>query len=218
MNVLRIQSLLSKLDEQNAHLIAVTKHHPPEEILLLYEMGLRDFGENRVQELLEKKEAMPGDIRWHMIGHLQRKKVKKIAPFIHLIQSLDRIPLWEEIDKQAKRNHRIIPALLEIKVAKESSKTGFDSAPLLQFLKDNGHLEYPNVRIDGIMGMASFTADKQQVKNEFEQLHNIFIKLKRNHFKSPNFQYLSMGMSGDFTIALEAGSNMVRIGSLLFSN
>ena len=211
-----VKKILRQIKPYGATLVAVTKHHTPEEILPLYEMGIRDFGENRVQELIVKKDSLPDDIRWHMIGHLQGKKVKKIAPFIHMIQSLDRVSLWEEIDKQAKRAHRVIPALLEVKVAREATKSGFNPDELIQLLHENTHQLYPNVNIRGVMGMASFTSDTDRIREEFTQLHRIFNQLQHTFFSDTQFDILSMGMSGDYPIALECGTNMVRIGSRLF--
>ncbi len=213
-----IKDLLEELSAHQVQLVAVTKNHSPEEIIPLYEMGLRDFGENRIQELVHKYESMPKDIRWHMIGHIQRKKLKKIIPFVHLVQSLDREILWEELDTLAARQQRILPALLEIKVAREQTKYGFSPEELFRLLESGIHKRYPNVRIEGVMGMASFSSDYSLVKKEFDTLQEIFQVIKSTgFFPKEQFVNLSMGMSMDYKIALEAGTTMVRIGSLLFN-
>lgn len=192
-------------------LIAVSKTKPVEDIKELYGLGQRDFGENYVQELVDKQAQLPAGIRWHFIGHLQSNKVKHIAPFIHLIQGVDSLKLLKEIDKQAAKNNRVIHCLLQVHIAQEETKFGFDSPELDALMnRDEGELnELKNVNIAGLMGMASFTEDKYKVRNEFGALKSLFDKY-------PRFQTLSMGMSDDYKIAVEEGSNMVRIGSLLF--
>lgn len=201
---------------KNVTLVAVSKTKPIEDILELYDLGQRDFGENYVQELLEKHKALPIDIRWHFIGHLQSNKVKVIAPFISLIQSVDSKKLLAEINKQAKKNNRNIDCLLEVFIAKEETKFGLDEKELKDLvdgLEQNNN--YPNIIMKGLMGMASFTEDKNQVKEEFRELK----RLSNNYskiFSSKQSPILSMGMSADYKLAIEEGSNLIRIGSSLF--
>jgi len=190
-------------------LVAVSKTKPMEDILELYNLGHRDFGENYVQELTEKNEKLPNDIRWHFIGHLQTNKVKSITPFIYLIHGVDSLKLLKEIDKQAEKNKRVIDCLLQVHIAQEETKFGFDETELLG-LELN---QFRNVRIKGLMGMASLTEDINKIRIEFKSLKILFEKLKTKH---PELSILSMGMSADYKIAIEEGSNMVRIGSLLF--
>lgn len=190
-------------------LVAVSKTKPIEDILELYNLGHRDFGENYVQELVEKAEQLPKDIRWHFIGHLQTNKVKLIIPFIYLIHGVDSLKLLKEIDKQAEKNKRVIDCLLQVHIAQEETKFGFDETELLNLeLK-----QFLNVRIKGLMGMASLTDDVNKIRIEFKYLKTLFEKLKTSN---PELSILSIGMSADYRIALEEGSNMVRIGSLLF--
>ena len=190
-------------------LVAVSKTKPMEDILELYYLGHRDFGENYVQELTEKAEQLPTDIRWHFIGHLQSNKVRSIIPFIYLIHGVDSLKLLKEIDKQAEKNKRVIDCLLQVHIAQEETKFGFDEAELLDLeLK-----QFTNVRIKGLMGMASLTEDINKIRIEFKSLKTRFEKLKT---QNPELSILSMGMSADYKIAIEEGSNMVRIGSLLF--
>ncbi len=187
-----------------------------EEVLNIYNQGQRHFAENRVQNLMEKFEALPKDIEWHLIGSLQSNKVKYIAPFIKLIHSLDDLDLWKEIDKQAKKNNRTIPCLLQIKVAMEETKSGFEWDELKSVLDSGVWKQFDNLSICGVMGMASLTDDQAQVKSEFVQLKNYFDILKNNFFKDESFNTLSMGMSGDYKIAIECGATMVRVGSAVF--
>jgi pyridoxal phosphate enzyme (YggS family) len=211
------QNIIKDLANYNTNLVAVSKTKPQSAILKLYEEGQRDFGENRVQELVDKQEALPKDIKWHMIGHLQSNKVKYIAPFIHLIHSVDSPKILKEINKQAAKNDRIIDCLLQFHIAEEDTKYGFDSDEALAFLKSPAFQSLQNIRIVGVMGMATFTKDENQVRNEFRSLKAIFDLLKKTCFEQVNsFKEISMGMSGDYTIAMEEGSTMVRIGSLLF--
>ena len=213
-----VTRIIDQLTEANVQLVAVSKKRTEEEIRSLYEMGIRVFGENRVQDLVPKYNALPKDIQWHMIGHLQTNKVKAIAPFVALIQSLDRESLWHEINKQGQRCGRIIPCLLEIKIARESTKTGFEWASLVHLLEDKLHTKLPYVSIQGVMGMASYVEDETQIKAEFEQLHQHFIQLQEKYFKTPYFKWVSMGMSGDYPLAIDSGSNMVRLGRILFDD
>lgn len=206
----------TRLQEQFASngvtLVAVSKTKPIEDIQTLYAAGQRDFGENYVQELVDKQPQLPSDIRWHFIGHLQRNKVKYIAPYVQLIQGVDSESLLKEIDKQARKNNRVIDCLLQLHIAQEETKFGLDAAELTALLAKLPN--YPNARIVGLMGMASFTANAEQIRAEFQTLHKKFQTLQT----AQTFQTLSMGMSSDYPIAIEAGSNMVRIGSLLFGS
>ena len=206
INIEKYKALLAALNK-NTILVAVSKTKPNEDIQALYNLGQRDFGENYVQELADKEAVLPKDINWHFIGHLQSNKVKAIAPFVHLIHGVDSISLLKEIDKQALKNNRIIDCLLQMHIAKEETKFGMDTIELNEVM--NNISTYKNIRITGLMGMASHTSDREIVSAEFKQLHDLFIT-------SPQFTTLSMGMSGDYKIAEEQGSNMIRIGSLLF--
>lgn len=198
-------------------LIAVSKTKPASDIQELYDAGQRDFGENYVKELTEKQAALPADIKWHFIGHLQSNKVKYIAPFVHLIHSVDNAKLLGEINKQAAKNNRVIDVLLQFYIAAEETKYGMDEAEVIAVVEAKNTL--PNVHICGLMGMATNTDDTQQVRGEFARLHSFFSKLKNEYFSNdPEFATCSMGMSGDYEMAIEEGSNMVRIGSLLFGN
>jgi len=202
---------------KNVSLIAVSKTKPMENIVALHEAGQLAFGENKVQELVDKYEALPKDIEWHMIGHLQRNKVKYIAPFVHLIHGVDSARLFAEIEKQGKKSERTIAVLLQVHIAEESSKFGFDEDELTAFLSSEAFLKAENIRVCGLMGMATFTDDLAQVQREFEGLANMHQSIKSNHFNTSNdFNILSMGMSGDYAIAIEAGSTMVRVGSAIF--
>lgn len=206
---------LNKLQEslrENVQLVAVSKTKPVEDIQILYNAGHRDFGENRVQELVEKEEVLPKDIHWHLIGNLQRNKVKYIASYVHLIHSMESESLLKEINKQAKRNDRIIPCLLQIRIAKEETKFGLIKDEAERILFTYKEL-YPNVKIVGVMGMATFTEDMNQVREEFQELKTSFDKFQKI---DSEIKILSMGMSGDYEIAIEEGSNMVRVGSLIF--
>lgn len=205
--------LLNKLKQKNVTLVAVSKTKPAEDILELYQLGQRDFGENYVQELTEKQKQLPADIRWHFIGHLQSNKVKYIAPFVHLIQGVDSLKLLSEINKQAQKNDRVIHCLLQVHIAQEETKFGFDEAELNDAINQLSLSPISNIQIDGLMGMASFTEDMNKVRSEFRYLKSLLDKLQNSNFK---LQTLSMGMSSDYNIAIEEGSNMVRIGSMLF--
>lgn len=183
----------------------------------LYEQGQRDFGENRPQEMLEKHSTLPGDIRWHFIGHLQTNKVRLIASFVHLIHSVDSGKLLLEINKQAAQAGRVLDCLLQFHIAQEDSKFGFDEATARALLASPEYQAWQHIRICGVMGMATFTDDTKQVRQEFRSLHTIFEGLRRDFFSDvAHFRECSMGMSGDWRIAVEAGSTMVRIGSLIF--
>ena len=198
-------------------LVAVSKTKPIEMIQQAMQSGHLDFGENKVQELVEKHQALPKDINWHMIGHLQRNKVKYIASFVHLIHGADSERLINEINKQAKKNNRKIDCLLQFHIAKESSKFGFNISEVEEILADNKLEVWQNINIRGVMGMATFTENKSQVKEEFLQLKDYFEILSKK-INSDSFNIISMGMSGDYKIAIDCGSNMVRIGSSIFGN
>ena len=201
---------------KDVQLIAVSKTKPIELIEDALKSGHLDYGENKVQEMVDKHEKLPKDINWHMIGHLQRNKVKYIAPFVHLIHGVDSERLMNEINKQGKKNNRKIPCLLQFHIAQESSKFGFSMNELTAILSENKHLQWENIAIKGVMGMASFTENKKQVKEEFLQLKKYFEQLKSLMKIPDEFNTVSMGMSNDFNIAIENGSNMIRIGSTLF--
>jgi len=205
-----ITNILLDLDEK-VQLVAVSKTKPTNYIFEAYQAGQRIFGENKVQELIEKSAILPDDIQWHMIGHLQTNKVKYIAPFVSLIHSVDSKKLLIEIDKRAKQHERVIHCLLQIHIAQESSKFGLSKNEALELLE----MKLANVSIDGLMGMATFTDNKQQIRSEFKSLKNTFEKAKRKFHK---LSILSMGMSGDYEIAIEEGSNMIRVGSSIFGS
>lgn len=206
-----------KIEATDTTLVAVSKTHGPQRIQNIYDLGQRDFGENKVQEMLEKKKVLPDDIRWHMIGHLQSNKVKYIVPFIHLIHSLDRISLAKEINRQARIAERDVSVLLQIKIAKEDSKFGINPNDIEQFMQSYLNKNYNNIRIRGVMGMATFTDDETQIRKEFELLERIFAQLKNQYFPADeSFRIKSYGMSDDHELAIETGSNMVRVGSLIF--
>lgn len=197
---------------ENVTLVAVSKTKPEEAVMELYQAGHLDFGENKVQELLAKYEALPKDIRWHLIGHLQRNKVKYIAPFVHLIHSVDSENLLKEINKQAAKNERRISCLIQIHIAEEESKFGMSVEEAAQILK-NHKTDYLNVEIIGLMGMATFTEDENRIRKEFKFLKSVFDQFK---IQNSEIRILSMGMSGDYKIAMEEGSNMIRVGSSIF--
>ncbi|MGD1891442.1 MAG: YggS family pyridoxal phosphate-dependent enzyme [Cyclobacteriaceae bacterium] len=213
-----IDQLQQELAPSGCKLIAVSKTKPISTLMEAYEAGVRDFGENKVQEMVSKYEQMPKDIRWHMVGHLQRNKVKYIAPFVHLIHSVDSIRLLEEINKQGAKNNRTISCLLQAHIAEEESKFGFSDEEIFQLIRDETiqHLKY--VKIVGVMGMASFTPNDTQVHQEFEHLKLLFEALKHNDDLPDQIRMeeISMGMSGDYRIAIEEGSTMVRIGTTIF--
>ncbi|MBM3178215.1 MAG: YggS family pyridoxal phosphate-dependent enzyme [Bacteroidetes bacterium] len=213
----KITEVSNELAPYRARLVAVSKTHPAEAIQEAYDCGQRIFGENKVQELTDKAEALPKDIQWHMIGHLQRNKVKFIAPFVSLIHSVDSLRLLEEINKQGEKFQRKIPCLLQIHIAKEESKFGFDRKELLDALPFIHKMNW--IQIKGLMGMATFTEDHAQVRSEFQELRSIFNELKKDHCSGNiAMEELSMGMSGDYKIALEEGSTLIRIGTTIFGN
>ncbi len=216
-----IQTTLTQLSAElapyHARLVAVSKTYPPERLLEAYACGQRDFGENKVQEMVDKAAALPNDVRWHFIGHLQTNKVRQIAPFVHLIHAVDSLKLLEEIHKRAEANGRVIDVLLQCKIAAEESKFGLAPADLAQLMADGHWAALTHARIVGVMGMATFTEDEAQITSEFATLHGAFEDLKHRYFAdSPHFREISMGMSGDYALALAQGSTLVRIGSLIF--
>jgi pyridoxal phosphate enzyme (YggS family) len=210
-----IKAVVDSLGKQ-ARLIAVTKTKPVEVIMEAYNAGIKDFGENKVQEMLGKYEQMPQDIRWHQIGHLQTNKVKYIAPFVSLIHSVDSFKLLKEINKQAEKNSRIIECLLQIYIADEETKFGLSEDEALEIINSADFNALRNIRIKGLMGMASNTEDTDIIRNEFAGLKSFFEILKNISHPLLSIEELSMGMSGDYALAIEEGSTLVRVGSLLF--
>jgi PLP dependent protein len=203
----------------DAQLVAVSKTKPVAAIEALYNQGQRHFGENYVQEIVEKQPLLPSDIQWHFIGHLQSNKVKYIAPFVQLIHTVDSLSLLTEINKQAIKYQRVINCLLQFKINDETTKFGLEESEIDAFFASEIYKNISNVRIVGVMGMATFTDDKAQVRREFQRLKRIYNRLKLTHFvKQADFETISMGMSDDYLMALDEGSTMVRIGSLLFGN
>ena len=214
-----LQEILTDLKPYNAQLVAVSKTKPTDHILEIYEQGQRIFGENKAIELKDKYELLPKDIKWHFIGHLQTNKVKYIAPFVSLIHGVDSLKLLKEINKQAKKNDRVIDCLLQFHIAEEQTKFGLDLETAQQLLYSAAFSTFQNIRIVGVMGMATFTKDKVQVQREFKTLKGIFETLKATLFKEDTaFKEISMGMSGDYKLAISEGSTMVRVGSLIFGN
>ncbi len=200
-------------------LVAVSKTKPVGDIVEAYNAGQRIFGENKVQELIYKQPELPGDIQWHFIGHMQTNKVKFIAPFVSMIEAVDSLKLLREIDKQAAKNHRTINCMMQFHIAGEDTKFGLDLDEAGEILESPDFKELKNVNICGVMGMATFTDDMGQVRGEFRNLKKIFDELKSLYFSaSDEFKEISMGMSGDYQVAIEEGSTMVRIGSLIFGN
>jgi len=214
----KYSEIVRQLEEKGVNLVAVSKTKPVQAIEELYQMGQRDFGENYVQELVNKQAQLPKDIRWHFIGHLQTNKVKYIASFVHLIHGVDSFKLLKEINKQAQKMGKVIDVLLQVHIAQEATKFGLDDKEISEILISNsGELgELRNIRIAGLMGMASFTEDQVKVRDEFRYLKNLFDKYAPLQTSNFQLQILSMGMSSDYQIGIEEGSNMVRIGSLLF--
>ena len=196
---------------QGVTLVCVSKFHPESAIMTAYEAGERDFGESRVQELVRKYEALPKDIRWHMIGHLQTNKVRAIVPFVHLIQSVDSLHLLQTINAEAARIHRVVDVLLEVHVARETTKTGLTPEEAEQIISQSG--DFPFVRIRGLMGMATLTDDQSEIQRCFTRLHSLFLR-----HRSDLFDTLSMGMSDDWPLAVAEGSTMIRIGSAIFGS
>ncbi|MEI8075570.1 MAG: YggS family pyridoxal phosphate-dependent enzyme [Bacteroidota bacterium] len=212
INIGIYNKIINELISANVALIAVSKTKPNEDIEALYQLGQRAFGENYVQELVDKQSVLPKDIEWHFIGHLQSNKVKYIAPFVYLIHGVDSLKLLTEINKQAQKAGRVISCLLQMHIATEETKFGMDASELEAALAASVHLPFASIK--GLMGMASFSDDQEQVRKEFKVLQHYFQNMQ-NNFGAP-FTILSMGMSGDYQMAIEEGSTMVRIGSLLF--
>ncbi len=196
-------------------MVVVTKTHPVEKLMEVYNAGHLIFGENKVQEMLEKYEALPKDIQWHLVGHLQTNKVKFIAPFVSLIHSVDSLKLLKEIDKQAKKNNRVIDCLLQVYIAKEETKFGLDFNEVEQLLNSEEVKQLKNSRIVGLMGMATNTDNQEQIADEF---HSLFLFLKKLRTTNTQLETLSMGMSSDYELAIENGSNMIRVGSSIFGS
>tara|TARA_R110002049_G_scaffold762_9_gene5092 strand:- start:7791 stop:8444 length:654 start_codon:yes stop_codon:yes gene_type:complete len=211
-----IKANLKKIKESlppHVTLVAVSKTKPATDIMEAYEAGQRIFGENKIQEMTQKWEGLPKDIQWHMIGHIQRNKVKYMAEYVTLIHGVDSLKLLKEINKQAKIHQRLIPCLLQIHIAEEDTKFGFNESELNEIITSNDIQQLTNIKIVGLMGMATFTDDQLQIRKEFKHLKNMFEKVKP---VLPDLSELSMGMSGDYEIAIEEGSTMIRVGSSIF--
>lgn len=213
-NLNHIKSTLPK----HVTLVAVSKTKPVSDLMKAYQAGQRIFGENKIQEMADKFEVMPKDIEWHMIGHVQRNKVKYMASFVSLIHGVDSIKLLEEINKQAKKNNRIINCLLQIKIASEDSKFGILSEEVSHIIQSDEFSKLKNIKITGLMGMATFTNNLNQIKQEFTSLKSTFNKLKSLKYDNCELQTISMGMSGDYELAIDCGSTMVRVGSRIFGS
>lgn len=209
-----LKSILADIPE-STQLIAVSKTKPVEDIQVAYDAGQRDFGENRIQEMAEKFEVLPKDIRWHMIGHVQGNKIKYMAGFVSLVHGMDKAKRFSELNKEALKNNRVIDCLIQIHIAEEESKFGFSYEEARDFLNQNLEEKFPNVRLRGMMSMATNTKDAGKVKGEFHKLSSFFKEYKN---RSPHFDILSIGMSGDYHWAIEEGSTMVRIGSSIFGS
>jgi PLP dependent protein len=212
-----LQKIKNDLQPFGARLVAVSKTQPIAALEALFEQGQRIFGENRVQELLEKKAVLPPEIEWHLIGHLQSNKVRQIAPFVAMIHSVDSLKLLQVIDNEAVKCNRVIECLLQFHIAQEETKFGFSETEAREMLESAAFFRLKNVKIRGVMGMASFSENQIQVRAEFRSLRQIFDRLRVDFFeKNTDFNEISMGMSGDYPIALEEGATLVRVGSLLF--
>jgi len=218
MNLNQYYKIKNELPEFTK-LIAVSKTKPVEDILTLYQEGQRVFGENRALELRDKQEILPKDIEWHFIGHLQTNKIKYIAPYVHLIHSVDSFELLQEIDKQAQKHNRVIPCLIQFYIADEVTKFGFDLNEAVQMFESENFNKLKNIKIIGLMGMGTFTDNREQTRLEFHHLADIFKTLKEKYFSNnADFKEISMGMTDDYQIAIEEGSTMVRIGSAIFGS
>lgn len=210
---------IKQLSNDQTKLVAVSKTYPAENIQDIYDLGHRDFGENRVQEMTEKFETLPKDIKWHQIGHLQTNKVKYIVPFVHMIHSVDSKKVLKEINKQAKKIDRKINCLLQFHIAEEDSKYGLTIEEAREILQSNFYSGAEHINICGVMGMATFTDDENKINTEFSKLHSIFDTLKSEFFtEKEGFKEISMGMSGDYRLAIKQGSTMVRVGSAIFGS
>ncbi len=211
-----LQKLTSDIPA-HVSIVAVSKRKSVEEILEAYHAGHRVFGENRVQELTEKQALLPVDIQWHMVGHLQTNKVKYLIGFVNFIQSVDSLKLLQTINREALKVNRIIPCLLQVQIAREDTKFGFSEGEIKVLADSSEFRSLQNVSINGVMGMATYTPDMEQVRSEFRYLSEVFRNLKNKYFdSSPDFREISMGMSGDYTVAIEEGSTMVRLGTVIF--
>ncbi len=215
-----ITANIQKINQEigvHARLIAVSKTKPLEMLMEAYQGGQRIFGENKVQELVQKYEALPKDIEWHLIGHLQSNKVKYIAPFVSLIHGVDSLKLLQTINKEGEKNNRIVPCLLQIFIAQEETKFGLNQAELMELLESISQEPLPHVQICGLMGMASNVDNEVQIRNEFKGLKNVFELVRQRYFlNNPHFKEISMGMSGDYLIAVQEGATLVRVGSKIF--
>lgn len=210
-----LNNLKSKLPE-HVTLVAVSKTKPISDLMEAYNAGQRIFGENKIQEMVDKHENMPDDVEWHMIGHVQRNKVKHMAAFVSLIHGVDNLKLLKEINKQAKKHDRIIDCLLQIKIASEDSKFGMSPDEASEILQSNTFSELQHIKVIGVMGMATFTDDMNQIENEFKLLKTTFENLKEVQTANSKLEIISMGMSGDYELAIDCGSNMIRVGSSIF--
>ena len=213
-NLLKIKSQIP----ENVTLVAVSKTKPVADLMEAYDAGQRIFGENKIQEMTEKWQTMPKDIEWHMIGHVQTNKVKFMAEYVSLIHGVDSLKLLDEINKKAKKHNRIIDCLLQIYIAEEETKFGLDEPELKEILNSEALKNLNNIQIVGLMGMATFTENQSQIKKEFQNLKSIFDNYKKLKSENSNLKFLSIGMSGDYQLAIECGSNMVRIGSSIFGS
>lgn len=217
MDIAKNIAAIKKTLPESVKLVAVSKTKPNEAILEAYYSGHKIFGENKVQDLVQKQEELPKDIEWHFIGHPQTNKVKYIAPFISLIHGIDSLKLLNVINKESKKNNRVISCLLQFHIAEESTKFGFSPEEAVEMLNSEDFKALENISITGVMGMATYTDDMKQIRNEFRSLKNIFKTLKNGYFSgSKNFTEISMGMSDDYQIAIEEGSTMIRVGSKIF--
>ncbi len=217
VNIAKYNEIMQDLNSNQVQLVAVSKIKPVSDILAFYNLGQKDFGENYVQELVDKQPKLPQDVRWHFIGHLQSNKVKYIAPFVTLVHGVDSLKLLKEINKQAAKNSRIIHCLLQVHIAREETKFGLDDGELADAIEEiKTGSTYSNIFIEGLMGMASFSDDMEKVRSEMRHLKTLFDAYKEVKTDHIDFTTLSMGMSGDYALAIEEGSTMVRIGSLLF--
>lgn len=215
MNIEAYKSLVEECKQKNVTLVAASKTKPVEDILALYNLGQRDFGENYVQELVEKEKQLPKDIRWHFIGHLQTNKVKQIISFVHLIHGVDSVKLLKEINKQSEKINKITNCLLQVHIAEEETKFGLDEKELNEIISKLADEQMKNVNVIGLMGMATNTSDEQQIRKEFHYLKSLQQKLQTENYK---LETLSMGMTADYKIAIEECSNMIRVGSLIFGS
>lgn len=217
VNKKQYRSLKKELDEQNVKLVAVSKTHDVNTINEVYDLGQKIFGENKAQEMAEKYPQLPSDIEWHFIGHLQRNKVKAIAPFVQMIESVDRLKLAKEIEKEARKNDRIINCLIQVHIAEDETKYGLSPNELDSLVSSFLNDDYKHLRICGLMGIATLTHDRDKILEEFKGLRNQFDRLKQEYFANEDyFRELSMGMTSDYDLAIQAGSTMVRVGSYIF--